>query len=200
MSNLYITKESGLTEKPVFIDIIGDIPGGIAISIDEIPTTTKYLYAGQQLAESENTSGLYQPVKTAYGFGDATALTAFYVRTGHLFNVGDYIAKEGNADSLQSIVSITRGANTDRIVVAATLGTVATGTVLYQAASGDSSQLYKPDCLLKNTLRVREDDLTSLYNVNASGVVRGDVREDLMPNPITAQGKTNITSRIRFAS
>lgn len=200
-----VTKTTGETTKNVFLKILEDIPGGITVKTGEIPSNIKDLGAGTPVAESSSTSGLYNPVKIAKSTSTQTAATSITVKRPILFNVGEFIGKY-NGYTASTITKITMtAATTATIVTSKAIGALATATRLIRAAaaaSGTSTRISAKDsaeALLGNSIAVRATDMTTLYNVTASAIVRGSVIEENLPFYIDDGAKTALTSRLRFA-
>ena len=218
--SLAITAESEKQYYPVFLDILSDIKGGVTIATTNIPTSTLELFAGTPLHKNASTAGLYNPVKTATlkrTLGTA-ACVCIYVYSANIpgepgqnFKVGEYIMVDnrGTAVTIAAITigTKTNGVGTDIILLTAGSGglhcTAITGTKLQQAAAGGlaslAAPLYTANCLLLDSIRVRKDDGTTLTNITAGAVTRGEVNESRMPfSAPTEAVKTPLTDRIRF--
>ena len=199
--SLQITKTEGTVYNPVFLKILEDIPGGITLKTDRMPSGTEEIRFGALLNADTTTAGLYNLVKTgklnAALASDATIMSVY---NNHEFTTGEYITFA--AASGASIVSITASTSTlDVIVIAHQLTTaLASGSVVYEAAAGGSSAaLYTANAILRDSVQVRDADLTTLQNVTAGAVVRGTVDESGLPYFVTDADKTALTDRIRFA-
>ena len=122
-----------------------------------------------------------------------------------LFKVGEFLCKEAG-NTCSTITRILSSASTLWIATTTALGALSTaGVMAFQGgaastgATGATARLFDPDAILKNNIRVREDDLTTLYNVTAGAVVRGTVDESCLPYSVSTRDKTKLTARIRFA-
>ncbi len=205
--SLEIKKETGTQYHPVFLSILEDIPGGGTLKTDRIPSTTKIIKAGALVNADSTTAGLFNLVKTAKlkrTLGTAACVT-IYVYTTHEFKVGEYVGIQGRG-SAATIAAITRATGTDTIVFTAGGGglnaTAITSTVLEEcsaAAVTGAAVKYAATGILRNTARVRNDDLSTKENVDAAVVVRGTVKESILPYSVTTADKTALTDRIRFA-
>jgi len=218
--SLQIIKETEKQYNPVFLAILEDIVGGVTISTTRLPTTTKFLYPGTPLAASASSIGLYNVVKTAKlkrTLGTAACVTIYVYSSslpnspGQMFKVGEWVMRDGGA-SAATIAAITIGAKTNGIgtdIIYFTAGggglncTAITGTEL-QEAGNDVTTLaavkFSADCLLRDAVRVRLESGYTLQNIMAGAVVRGTVKESILPyvSPDEAV-KTPLTARIRFA-
>ena len=218
--SLAVTKETDTQYNPVFLSILEDVVGGVTISTTRIPTTTKKLAPGTPLAASASSVGLYNIVKTAKlkrTLGTAACVTIYVYSSdlpnspGQEFKVGEWVMVDGRG-SAATIAAITigtktNGVGTDTIVFTAGGGglncTAITGTVLVEAGNDVTSLAavkFSADCLLRDAVKVRKDDGTTLQNIMAGAVVRGSVNESILPYASPSEGvKTPLTARIRFA-
>ena len=201
--SLQIKSESGSVYDPVFLKILEDIPGGVTIKTNRFPSTTKEIKKGALLNASASSVGLYNLVKTAKAIHAVladTLATIMYLAPNNEFVVGDVITY-GGAGSGQTITKITTGAVSYAVVVAASLQRVIpSGAVLYESADASSTAKYEADAILRNTIEVRKNGITTLLdNIFAGAIVRGTVDESELPYFVTAADKTALTARIRFA-
>ena len=198
---LHITKTDETVYNPVFLKILEDITGGITIKTDRVPSGTREIKSGALLNADSSTAGLYNLIKTAkLSAAVASDATIMSVYNNHEFKTGEYMTFA--AASGASIVSITASTSTlDVIVIAHQLTTaLAGGSVIYEAlAGGSSAARYTADAILRDTVEVRNADLTTIQNVTAGAVVRGTVDESGLPYFVTDADKTSLTDRIRFA-
>ena len=201
---LQTVKKTGTVYDPVWISILDDIPGGGSVKTNRIPAGVKQLLAGTLLQEDGTTGGLYNPIKSAKSDGtQATATSNTFVQTDPdklLFIAGDFVSLEGKTTGA-TIVSVTQTSATQvTIVTDDILGTLATATILVQtsSSSGGTGKLYTADSILKETIRVREDDGTTIDNIGGGIVTRGMIDESEMPYPVEAADKTGLTARIHF--
>jgi hypothetical protein len=201
---LGVSKKTGVYYDPVFLKILEDIPGGATVKMANIPTNVYELRAGTLLQEDATTAGLFNPIKTAKSTSTQTAATSITVEQTDpdkvLFKVGEYIAVVGKTTG-STITVITQTAGTTQTIVTGTaLGTLATASVVNQvSAAGATTKLYTADSILRDTIRCRENDGTTLQNVGAGAVVRGTVDESELPYSVETADKTALTARIRFA-
>ena len=117
--------------------------------------------------------------------------------------MGDYIGIPGKGTA-HTIAAITKGTATDIIRMASAIkSTCATLTVLEQCVAGvatGAAVLYSANAILRDTVEVRRDGVTTLLdNLFAGAVVRGTVDESELPYGVTAADKVALTARIRFA-
>jgi len=202
--SLYIKSDTETGAVPVFQKIWDDIRGGVAFQDANIPSDIKEIGMGTLIATTD-TDGLYDFVKTAKSNSTQTAATSIkLVPGGHLFVVGEFIMKETGATAATITVLTHTSASTDTIVTSVALGALATATKVVQAAASalgatTIDELNDPVGVLRNTIEVRECDLTTLYNVTAGVVTRASVIEGNLPNYVTASQKTALTSRVQFA-
>lgn len=200
--SLQVSKETGVVYDPVFLKILEDIPGGVTLKTNRFPTATKEIKKGALLNADATTAGLYNLIKTAKVIHTVAINTnLMYWDPRHEFKVGEYV--NYGAASAASIVSITEsGVVSVAVVLAHTLGiAIPNAAVLYEAASsGTTLARYAASAILRDTVEVRRDGVTTLLdNVFAAGVVRGTVDESELPYFVTAVDKTALTARIRFA-
>ena len=219
--SLQVTSAIETQYNPVFLEILTDIKGGVTISTTRIPTTTKFLFPGTPLAASASSIGLYNVVKTAKlkkTIGAASCVTIYVYSSslpnspGQIFKANEYIMIDGRGTAV-TIASITIGTKTNGIgtdIIYLTAGsgglhcTAITGTEIQEATAGGlgtgATVKFSAACLLRNSVRVRLESGTTLQNITAGAVTRGDVDESIMPfvSPDEAV-KTPLTARIRFA-
>ena len=190
--------DEGAVYDPVFLQILEDIPGGVTVKTDRFPTATKEIKKGALL--NDNGDGLYNIIKTvrvtADGVSGATVLAI--EPADHLFLVDEFIYLWGITASTITRVSATAIAFGQTLLN--TAGSVASGAVLYETATiATATALYAANAILRDTIEVRDDEGNLLDNLFAGAVVRGTVDESELPYFVTAQHKTDLTARIRFA-
>ena len=207
--SLEVVKTTDTAYHPIFEKILEDIPGGITLNTNRIPTATKEIKKGALIhaIATAASAGEYRLVKTAklYVGIDTSSAVTIIVYTNHELKVGESIGIEGN-HSGATIATILKGATTDRIILTAAGGgfncaSVASGRVLAekQLGAGVTLIMYSAEAILRNTVQVRNSDLTTLQNVGAGAVVRGTVNESILPYFVTALDKTALTARVRWA-
>ena len=195
--SLQVNKESGVKYDPVFLKILEDIPGGVTVKTDRFPTNTKEIKKGALLNADAATVGLYNVIKTVKVTADAASgETILAVNSNHLFKIDEYLYT--NLEHAEKIVAVTP--NTIEIAAALATGGVATGAVLYETATVDTATaLYDTDAILRDTIKVRDEEGNLLDNIFAGAVVRGTCDESELPYFVTDQAKTDLTARVRFA-
>jgi len=196
--SLQVNKESGSIYDPVFLKILEDIPGGVTVKTDRFPTDTKEIKKGALLNADATTLGLYNVLKTVRLTADFLAAgTAMAVEAPHLFKLGEFIHIYGVTAG-----TITRVASTAIVCAARAHATVTSGTILDEAnaaATTDYAIKYAANAVLRDTIKVRDDEGTLLDNIFAGAVVRGTCDESELPYFVTAADKVSLTDRIRFA-
>ncbi len=217
--SLDIVAESEAVYYPVFRQILSDIEGGVTIITTDIPAATLELFAGTPLHKNASTDAVYNPVKTMTlkrTLGTSAVVTIYVYSAnipgvpGQNFKVGEWVMidSRGSAATIASITigTKTNGVGTDIIYFTAGGGglnaTAITGTKLQQAdndVTTAAAPLYTANCLLRDSIRVRKDDQTTLNNIHAGAVTRGEINESRMPFSAPAEAvKTPLTDRIRF--
>ena len=194
--SLQIKKESGTGYHPVFLDILNEIPGGVTVKTNRFPTTTKEIKKGALLNADASSAGLYNIIKTVKITANVTTtVTVMAIEpAGHLFLAGEFIWTHGTSASTISRVSATA------IAVMSTGSVIATNAILYETATiTTATPLYDADAILRNTIKVRDDEGTLLDNIFAGAVVRAEVDESMLPYFVTDADKTALTVRIRFS-
>lgn len=194
--NNTITKTTESPKPIIFNKIIEDLPGGVLLARTDLPTTAEEVGEGTLIAEDATTKGLYHVAKTAVvQEALAGAATALKVKKNHLFVVGDFISNGIASTEITAIV--TTNADYDLLTLTAQLSASTTpiDTVLIQGGSEVATGAvakYTPDSVLGNTLDV------TLANPTGSAIVRGSVREDVLPYAVHSTQKTAL-NLIRFA-
>jgi len=200
--SLRVNKESGVVYNPVFLQILEDIPGGVTIRTDRFKTTTQEIKKGALLHEDLTSVGLYNVVKTAKVIhAVASDATIMYVDPRNEFVVGEYIGGFGTVHA-PTILTITPGLVSNAVLLKSKpLKGVASGAILFEGAvAATNTPLYVASAVLRDTVEVRRDGVTTLLdNLFAGAVVRGTVDESEMPYFVTAADKVALTARIRFA-
>jgi len=196
--NLQIKKEAGVVYDPVFLKILEDIPGGITVKTDRFPTDVRIVKKGALLSASASSIGLYNVIKTVRNTArvENTATIIAIEPKDHLFEVGEYFS----AGSGMGAGEIARVSITAIAAVAAIGGQgIATDTVLYETLENKVAIKYVADAILRDTIKVRDEEGNLLDNIFAGAVVRGTVDESELPYFITDGDKDALTVRIRFA-
>lgn len=208
--SLQVTSKTDTQYHPIFLKILEDVPGGITLKTARIPSGTKEIAKGALLARvtlgvTVTSAGMYRLVKTAglkgeYSTGNCITL---HVYPNHEFKVGEFIGSArlfGDAGSSQAISAINKasgGANTDDIILSNegfSAGTIDALGVLHETIASNSSMapLYTAQAILRNTVQVREADLTTLNNIWAGVVIRGTVNESLMAYFVTDADRASL--------
>ena len=214
---LDVSKQTGTAYHPIFLKILEDIPGGLTLRTNRIPSTTKEIKKGALLSRVIATlgstlasAGMYDLIKTAklaVSLQSAN-ISTLRVYDNQEFKIGEYIGaalSASGAGSAFAISGITKGGGGTGIdlILSATGfsgGTLDKLAMLQECAANDSSYapLYVADAILRDNVQVRESDLTTLNNVACGVVVRGTVNESLAAYFVTAADKTALTSRVRW--
>lgn len=201
---LQITKTTGIVYKPIFLKILEDIPGGVTLSVGDAKAATEEIKAGTLIGE-DAVSGLYHICKSAevYADGDGEDKT-IQVLKNHEFKVDDFICNEENSSKITAIDTT----NSDYDIITVTNGyATIDGEVLYQGTSegleaADIVQKYIPKGITKYGVALitySKSGKKTEANVTVGVVVRGTVKESLLPYPVPIISKTALTAIIRFA-
>lgn len=177
---MYVAKETG-TERSMCIEqVYEDIPGGGVIDPDDFKTTTTEMDEGALVGKDSD--GLYHVVKTALIHENAANdATAYKVKKGHEFVVGDVIVDSALAGASKAITEIdTSEDDYDTLTVAVTIGhAVTTAECLIQAtdaqAAGSATYKYPVSGIALNAVDLTKD------NLGCGIMVRGTVNESLLP-------------------
>lgn len=198
---LQVVSETGTIYKPVFLDItkVETLPGGVTVAVDRVPSDTKFLLAGTLLAAG-STTGIYQFVKTGTSLKTHASAKTIYVDSKAQFVAGEYLSVYGKTTGT-TISSVLRSTNTLRVICGTKIGTMSTTSQVAEVAAAGATLLLFGSSVgfLKDTVRVRWDDLTSCHNVSGAVVIRGSVKEANLPTPALTAHKTALTARIYFA-
>ena len=188
--------------KPIFLSILEDIPGGVTIDTTELPSPRPdLLEIGQLLSGS---GGAWNVCKSAFLSREKTAnATAIVVRSGHLFKVGDFVMLDGQGTAV-TISAISDNGITSHISLASNRlrNLAVSGGIIDEANSAVSTNAvvkYPANGMLRATVRTRDNFRGDLDNITGAVVIRGSVKENLMPFPVSADQKRNLTDRLRFA-
>lgn len=194
---MYVKKESEYQNHPFVISILEDLVGGLTIGKNALASTDE-LKAGALVGKDAN--GLGQVVKTAKLHADAANTdTDYQVEKGHEFKVGDVlVASVLTGSTAYAITAIdTSNADYDVLTVGTTLGiALSAGDLFVEAdavntSAGEASFKYEPIGFTLGSIDLSVD------NQAAGVLVRGTVKEDLLPYPVddTIKGKLSL---IRF--
>ncbi len=208
---MQIVKTAGSVPVLSFIERFEDVQGGASLQIADIPLTgtTGYVAiteipAGTIVGDESPAVGKFHVVKTAKLHADATNIaTTYQVKKNHLFKIGDIITtKDAASVKAYAITAIDySNAGYDILTVGTTLGvalTAANVVVLVQVAATDATgglsvQKYEAQAITCDSALV-----VSGGNCFAAAMVRGTVKEALLPYFVNATLKANISARIRF--
>ena len=192
---MYVKESSEYQNPLVIVNSIEDKVGGGTIAKADLVSADE-LKPGAVVGEDAN--GLLHVVKTLKVYEAATnTATSIKVFKGHEAKVGDVISNSKFAGASVAITAInTSNADYDTITVGATIGVVLNvGDVLVQAnaaaAAGAGVYKYTP-----MGITIAAVDLT-VANQGTGVMVRGTVKESLMPYPVNAGIKEKL-SLIRF--
>ena len=192
---MYVKESSEYQNPLVIVNSIEDKVGGGTIAKADLVSADE-LKPGAVVGEDAN--GLLHVVKTLKVYEAATnAATSIKVFKGHEAKVGDVISNNKFAGASVAITAInSSNADYDTITVGATIGVVLNiGDVLVQAnaaaAAGAGVYKYTP-----MGITIAAVDLT-VANQGTGVMVRGTVKESLMPYPVNAGIKEKL-SLIRF--
>lgn len=192
---MYVKESSEYQNPLVIVNSIEDKVGGGTIAKADLVSADE-LKPGAVVGEDAN--GLLHVVKTLKVYEAATnTATSIKVFKGHEAKVGDVISNNKFAGASVAITAINNSnADYDTITVGATIGVVLNiGDVLVQAnataAAGAGVYKYTPV-----GITIAAVDLT-VANQGTGVMVRGTVKESLMPYPVNAGIKEKL-SLIRF--
>ena len=201
--SFYIKKESEVAEQPVFKKILEVSQGGVLVKVDaRLPGCIHTLYEGTPISTG-STTGEYHFMKSAVVSTVHTAAAAasrIKVEWPHPFKIGDIIAI-----SDPSLTSWDTGSVATIYAIAATyLVTYDTSftfpkhSIVYQAAAdAATAPLHRPYGLLRHSVRVRDDDGTTCYNVFGSLVFQGSALSSNYKFGYPEDVKNRL-SRVRF--
>jgi hypothetical protein len=186
---MYVTTKKSDTERSLAVEsILEDIAGGGVVEKDDLPTSSSGIKEGALMGV--DSSGIWHVVKTAMlANAVATNDTAIVVYSNHEFKVGDYLGT--TASGVSSGVAITAiaasGAGKDAFTVT-WLGpaVAASGIIVAASGLGHSNFKYVPTAISTNY--IDKDD----ENTGCGLMVRGRVRQNLMPYHIDATLKTKL--------
>lgn len=139
-----LTKTSATQGAPVFNGKVVTVSGGFKLDVSVLPADA-YVEPGMPLGFDESTR-IAKVVKLAIVQANATnSATAIRVKKGHMFKVGDYIAKTVGSAAYAISAIDTSNADYDELTVGTTLGAALTADtdVLFQSsATGASAAAY----------------------------------------------------------
>lgn len=192
---MYVKESTEYQNPLVIVNSIEDKVGGGTVAKADLVSTDE-LKPGAVVGE--DATGLLHVVKTLKVIEAATnTATSCKVAKGHEVKVGDVISNNKFAGASVAVTAInTSNADYDTITVGATIGAVLNiGDVLVQAnaAAAAGAGIYKHTPI---GITIAAVDLT-VANQSTGVMVRGTVKESLMPYPVNAGIKEKL-SLIRF--
>ncbi len=179
------TSSSSDTERTLAVELVlEDIPGGGVVEKDDFATTATEMPEGALLGVAAD--GIYHVVKTVkLAAAAASGATSFVIDKSDLLKVGDILTDTAKTVTAQPVTAIAAsGTLQQTVTIGAAFGVaLADNAVLIAAAASGASGSdfkYSPVAVAKNAV-----DLTA-NNTGCGLVVRGRVREALMPYPVDA--------------
>lgn len=193
---MFRKKESEFQYSPGIEKIIEDVQGGGTIARAEIKAIIDELPPLAIVGKDSN--GLYHVVKTAKVHSTVAAdATTIQVEKGHLFVIGEAVTFGGALAKASDVITAIDKTNAgyDVITVAATITGANAGDVLVlvnaKANAGSAAFKYVPEAITMNKVD------TTVANQQSGLLIRGTVRESVMPYPIDAAIKAKLNF-IRF--
>lgn len=139
-------------------------------------------------------SRVAQPVKTATAQASSTT-TATRVDKGHLFKVGDVIAKAVSGNGVAITAIDTSNDDYDVLSHLTNGGAATAGDVIFQAAAvgtGDAAYKYTANSLLS-------DNVKNYGSITCSAVISAlEIDESNLDYPLTSEIKTALGARFQF--
>jgi hypothetical protein len=192
---MYTTSSSD-TERNLAVELIlEDIPGGGVVEKDDFPSTTTTMLEGALLGV--DASGIYHVVKTAkMAAAAASGATSLVIDKNDALVVGDILTNTAKTVTARPITAIAAsGTLYQTVTLGAAFGVaLADNDVLIAAAASGASGAafkYSPAAIAANSV-----DLLA-NNTGCGLVVRGRVRESLLPYPVDSTIKA-LLPLIRF--
>ena len=192
---MYTTSSSD-TERNLAVELVlEDIPGGGVVKKSDFPTAQTQMLEGALLGK--DSAGIYRIFKSVKATAiAASGATALVVPIGNNLKVGDILTNTSKTATARAITAIAAsGALYETVTLAAALGVaIAENEILViGAATGASgtAYLYSPVAIALNNV-----DLAAT-NTGCGLLVRGRVRESLLPQPVDAAIKA-LFPLIRF--
>lgn len=187
------------TERNLAVELVlEDIPGGGVVEKDDFPTTDTEMQEGALLGVASD--GIYHLTKTALLAAAAgSGATTYYVPNSP-FIVGDFIVDRAGAGTSRAITAIAASGSTAQVITVGTTinaaASLASGTLLIQASATGASGTavafkYTPVAIATNPVDLTAD------NTGCGLLVRGRVRESLLPYPVDSTIKA-LLPLIRF--
>lgn len=178
---MIVKRSADTAQKRVFLHKLADVPGGVSVKGSELGGDA--LYEGTPLGAP--VAGICSVVKiaivqTAVG----AAGKAIDVPKGHHFKVGQFVMKAAGGLAYAITAIDTTNANKDVITIGTTLGVIALGDSIYEAAAEsavDTSALKViAQSLVGTTVPVVAND-----NVITDAILIGVTRGNPIPSVIT---------------
>lgn len=181
-----LSSNSATLNVPVFMGKVETLSGGFKLDVSVLPADS-YVEPGMPLGFDESTR-VAKVVKLAKVYENATnTATSIKVYKGHLFKVGDYIAKTVGAQAYAITAIDTSNSAYDVFTVGTTLGAVLTADtdVLFQSsATGASAAAYAVSARGLNYLPVKVET-----GADVAAVIDATVYERRIIGGITAAVK-----------
>jgi hypothetical protein len=191
------TTSSTDTERSLAVELIlEDIPGGGVVEKDDFPTADTEMKEGALLAKAND--GIYHLTKTVEVHTNAASgATTVEVEKKHALKVGNILTNTGKTATSRAITAIdtTSSIVYDTLTLAAALGVaIVDGDILIEASATGvtgASFKYSPEAIATNPVDLDAD------NTGCGLMVRGRVRESLLPYPVDSTIKA-LLPLIRF--
>jgi len=191
---MYVTTKKTDTERSLAVELIlEDIAGGCVIEKDDIPTSSSGIKEGTLVGKASD--GIYHIIKTAMVKDAAsTNADALVVYDNHEFKVGDFIGTSASGVASGALITAISASGAGVGIITCTWAgpDIAASGILVQA-SGLGHSNFKYEVAGISTNYVDKDD----ENIGCGVMVRGRVREHLMPYYIDSTLKTKLPL-IRF--
>jgi len=191
---MYVTTKETDTERSLAVEeILEDIAGGCVIEKDDIPTSSSGIKEGTLIGKGSD--GIYHIVKTAMvAIAASTNDSDIIVYDNHEFKVNDHIGTTASGYASGALITAIAASGAGRSLITATWAgpAVAASGILVQASGlGHSNFKYVPVGISTNYVERDKE------NTGCGLVVRGRVRQNLMPYHIDNTLKTKLPL-IRF--
>lgn len=190
----YEVTAPGQVTKEIWQEIsVRRLSGGFNILVTAALASFGWLKKGTPIAidfATRNATPIFTSKLTANAAADATA---FQVAKGSLFSQGDFIGTKTKSVTVTTVDK--SNPSYDVINTDAAIGALASGAVLTRAtATGSTNKLVTGDIVCLNYADVKIDG-----QVACSGVIQAwEVKQSLLPYPLTDDIKTALTSRFIF--
>lgn len=168
-----IVKTESVLSKKNIVNRVSYIPGGVSLVLSN-------LVAGEVVPEgtplTAPASGKRTVCKQAILLTGSTGTALKVTEGSHHFKVGNVVTL-GENKIAYTITSITNASGVDTINVGTSIGTVAAGDFIYEAAAEtaatDSTFENQPDCVLESAFKVPVSGTVAMQT--AEGLLRADV-------------------------